>query len=98
MRFSKKVIKQETIKQSDGMGGSTNTTIDVFVFSAHVASLPQELVIATYGYNSNTDFRLFTKQKGLKNGDTLKIDGSIHKIIRIISYGHISSMIVRKST
>lgn len=95
MRFDKTADVIIMANTSDGMGGYETVENYLSTIAISTAEIAQDLTLNQYGYEFSTDLRVFTKHKGLKQGDYLKIDDKPYRIIRVIDYRHISSLVVR---
>lgn len=95
MRFDKTADVIIMANTSDGLGGYDTVENYLGTISISTAEIAQDLTLNQYGYEFSTDLRVFTKHKGLKQGDYLKINDKPYKIIRVIDYRHISSLVVR---
>lgn len=95
MRFDKTADVIIMASTSDGLGGYETVENYLGTIAISTAEIAQDLTLNQYGYQFATDLRVFTKHKGLKQGDYLKINDKPYRIIRVIDYRHISSLVVR---
>lgn len=96
MRFDKQASLIDIAQVSDGMGGYTDGgETAVATFAVAVSKLAQELALTDYGFDTDTDLRVFTRQVGLETGDLLRIEDKLYRVNRIRSYDRITSMVVR---
>lgn len=95
MRFDKTADVIIMVSMSDGLGGYETVENYIGTIAISTAEIAQDLTLNQYGYQFTTDLRVFTKHRGLKQGDYLKIDDKQYTVIRVIDYRHISSLVVR---